>query len=272
MRFRNAAVFFVLAFAITWVVWIPRAFDASWAQEIGAVWTYGPAVAAVAAAYITGRRGGVRELGHRVVSWRIGIGWYVVIVVGPFFLAVLESAVTTLILGGSWANRLPPVFSEPATASLILLLILTLTDGLGEEVGWRGFALPQMLRGNAVVASLILGLLWAAWHLPLFWTDGAALEDSAVWALFLRLPATAVIYTWIFQHTRGSVVAAALLHGTLNLFSQEPGVAGESIVPVVVAIAVHWAVAIAIIMVAGARTLDRWPIRTVTALEEPGAI
>jgi uncharacterized protein len=72
------------------------------------------------------------------------------------------------------------------------LVILTLTDGLGEELSWRGFALPRLLsRHNALAASLILGVLWALWHLPLVWTEGSAMYLQPVWLLLVDIPAKA---------------------------------------------------------------------------------
>lgn len=257
---RAAVVFFVLAYLVTWAVWLPRALGFEWAQEIGQIWTYGPALAAVTAALLTGGRSGLRQLGGRIVRWRIGLRWYAVIIFGPMVIALLEGAITFMFVGGPWSERWPAVLTDPLGASLILLVVLTLTDGLGEEVGWRGFALPRLLAlGSAVTASLVLGLLWAAWHLPLFWTEGASLADSSVWLVFARLPATAVMYTWLFRQTRGSVLAAALFHAALNAFALPAPTAGDSLVPILTSLGLHWAIALALIAAAGAKQLDRWP-------------
>jgi uncharacterized protein len=253
-------LFFVLAFAITWVVWVPRALGVGWAVELGAFWTYGPALAAVAAALIHGGREELRRLGRRLTDWRIGVRWYLFILLFPMLLALIEGAITAASAGESWSDNLPTVFNEPIAASVLFLIVLTLTDGLGEELGWRGFALGHMIkRHSALAMSVVLGLLWATWHLPLFWTPEASLEGSAVWVLFARLPAAAVIYTWLFQHTRGSVVAAALFHGALNLFARTPVQAGEQMTATLVSIGLYWLTAAALIAAAGARGLDRWP-------------
>jgi membrane protease YdiL (CAAX protease family) len=98
-------------------------------------------------------------------------------------------------------------------------MILALTDGLGEELGWRGFALPRLLRRiGPVRASVLLGLVWAVWHAPLYWTTGATLEGTPVWLLLVQLPACAVLYTWVFQRTGGSALPAIVLHASLSLF------------------------------------------------------
>ena|SRR5215211_3869226 len=130
-------------------------------------------------------------------------------------------------LGGSWAAAAPPALREGSLVVLpLFLVILTLTDGLGEELAWRGFALPRLLsRHNALAASLILGVLWALWHLPLIWTEGNPMYHQPVWLLLVDIPAKSVLFTWVFVHTRGSVLLAMLLHGATNLFIVSPDVA-----------------------------------------------
>jgi uncharacterized protein len=249
-----------LAFAITWVVWIPRAaasrglFDNDVVLDLGAVWTYGPALAAVVAAAWTGGRPSLRELGARVVRWRVGWGWYAVVVLVPLALAGTTLAIGSL-FGGDAGISMP----DGGVAMLVVLaLALTLTDGLGEEVGWRGWALPRLLEQHDVLrASLLLGLVWAAWHLPLHLTEGSYLADVPVWVLFARLPATSIVYTWVFLHTRGSALLAVLLHGVMNVAA---GLLPTGVVWDVAGVVTHWSAALALIVVAGA-TLDRWPGR-----------
>jgi len=105
------------------------------------------------------------------------------------------------LLGGSWSAALPWAQSEEALVMLpVHFLMLTLTDGLGEEPAWRGFALPRLLtRHNALVASLILGVLWALWHLPLFWIEGSDNCQGLVWVLVVGDTAKAVLFTWVYS-------------------------------------------------------------------------
>jgi membrane protease YdiL (CAAX protease family) len=124
---------------------------------------------------------------------------------------------------------------------------------LGEELAWRGFALPRLLTShNALVASLILGVLWAAWHLPLVWTEGAPLYQQPLWLLLLDVTAKSVLFTWVFLHTRGSVLLAALLHATTNLFVVSPVIAeGGSVAFLLLAASAKWALVVVVIAVAG---------------------
>jgi membrane protease YdiL (CAAX protease family) len=230
--------FFVLAFGITWAVWVPQAAGLP-VGAVGQMWTWIPAFAALLAAAFTGGHAAVAELGARLVRWRVGWRWYAVVVLGP---AVFSLAVATAyaMLGGSWSDAVPPALGGETPLALLplFLLVLFVTDGIGEEVAWRGFALPRLLaRHNALVASLILGALWAAWHLPLVWTEGAPLFGQPVWLLLLDMTAKSVLFTWVFLRTRGSVLLAALFHATTNLFVVSPAAAdaGSVALPVLAA-------------------------------------
>jgi uncharacterized protein len=135
------------------------------------------------------------------------------------------------------------------------LVILTLTDGLSEEIGWRGFALPRLLsRHNALAASLILGVLWALWHLPLvgLWTEGSAMYLQPVWLLLVDIPAKAVLFTWVFLHTRGSVLLAVQLHGATNLFVVSPDLSSSGDLTVLLLTAgAKWVLVLVVVVVAG---------------------
>jgi membrane protease YdiL (CAAX protease family) len=249
---RLLVTFFVLAFGITWMVWVPRAVGAP-LDIVGQAWTWAPAIAALLAAALTGGRAAVRELGARRVRWRVGWQWYLVVILGPAVFSLVVAGVYVL-LGGSWAAAAPPALREgPLMMLPLFLVILTLTDGLGEELAWRGFALPRLLtRHNALVASLILGVLWALWHLPLVWTEGNAMYQQPVWLLLVDIPAKSILFTWVFLHTRGSVLQAMLLHGATNLFVVSPDVAstGDLTLPLLAAGA-KWGLVLVVIVVAG---------------------
>jgi membrane protease YdiL (CAAX protease family) len=124
----------------------------------------------------------------------------------------------------------------------LTLLILALTDGVGEELGWRGYLLPRLLiRHRAIPASLILGLYWWLWHLPLVWTAGATIEGQPPWLLLADLLAMSLLFTYVFLGTQGSVLIAIILHASTNLFAVSPstGPDGDLTVPLV-ALALKW--------------------------------
>ena len=253
-------LFFLLAYAITWAVWVPRALGFAWAEAVGVAWSYGPLLAATATVLLTEGTQSVRAFAKSLERWRFGLRWYAGIILGPAALAVVVAGVST-VFGVPWSEAVPVIFGEPFPIFLLLFVILSLTDGLGEEAGWRGFALPRMLQGrNATLASLLLGVLWAGWHLPLFFTDGSALDGSAIWVVMARLPATAIIFTWVFTHTRGSAIAAIMLHASLNLFAVAPASGAATLVPDIIHLIAHWLIAVTLVVVAGSERLDGWPM------------
>jgi membrane protease YdiL (CAAX protease family) len=254
MKRHPLVTFFLLVFILTWVVWVPRASGAP-LGVLGQAWTWIPAIAALLAAALTGGRGALRELGSRLVRWRVGWQWYVVVILGPAVFSLAVAGVYAL-FGGSWAEAAPPaILAGPLLLLPLFLAILTLTDGLGEELAWRGFALPRLLtRYNALVASVVLGVIWALWHLPLLWTEGNGMFQLPVWLLLLDLTAKAILFTWVFLHTRGSVLIAMLFHGATNLFLVSPEVVSTGDFQVaVLAMVGKWVLVGIVLVVAGPR-------------------
>lgn len=204
--------FFLLAFLVTWAVWVPNVLAPdSVAGTLAPFWTYGPATAAVIVAALTGT---LRDLGARLVRWRVGWQWYAVVLLGP---AAFYATLAALHAVFGWSGELdqPNGLRAALIGFLPLFLTLVLTDGLGEETGWRGFALPRMLeRTGPMLASLVLGVVWALWHLPLFWTVGNPNYGEAFVIMLIELPAMSVLYTWLFQHTAGSALLAILFHAS----------------------------------------------------------
>jgi uncharacterized protein len=254
MKRHPLVTFFLLVFILTWVVWVPRASGAP-LGVLGQAWTWIPAIAALLAAALTGGRGALRELGSRLVRWRVGWQWYVVVILGPAVFSLAVAGIYAL-FGGSWAEAAPPaILAGPLLLLPLFLAILTLTDGLGEELAWRGFALPRLLtRYNALVASVVLGVIWALWHLPLLWTEGNGMFQLPVWLLLLDLTAKSILFTWVFLHTRGSVLIAMLFHGATNLFLVSPEVVSTGDLEVaVLAMVGKWVLVGIVLVVAGPR-------------------
>lgn len=195
--------FFVLAYAFSWWPWLLSAAN----NPLFPLNPFGPVVAALILTAVINGRAGLKVLLARVVQWRVNLRWYGVALLLPVALG-LSAFGLNLLLGAPIpaAAQLPP----PA-AILSVLLGQIIFIQVGEEVGWRGFALPRLLEGgSALAASLILGLLWLGWHLPSYVT-------GAISAIFIPLPLiTAFLYTWLYQHTNGSVLIAILFHSMLN--------------------------------------------------------
>ncbi|MBE7470222.1 MAG: hypothetical protein DPW09_22375 [Anaerolineae bacterium] len=163
-------------------------------------------------AFVTGiadGRSGLKTYFSRIVRWRVGLKWYIVALFLPLVMRLAAFGLN--IASGA---TLSPNIQWPSWPDLIIeVLIVFFLVGLGEEPGFRGFALPRLLVGrSALAASLILGVLHAIWHLPLFVTGA----ESPI--LILIIISGAVLITWLFNHTQGSVLMVMLLHASLNLW------------------------------------------------------
>ena len=240
LRRQDIVVFMLVALILTWVVWVPRAMGIQ-VGLLGLLWTWMPAVAALICAAVLYGRAGVRDLGHRLLLWRVRWWWYPVVLLGPLVFAMAIAGIA-VVIGEPWDEARPPALTLSIPALALTLLVLALTDGLGEELGWRGYLLPRLLvRHRAVAASLILGLYWWLWHLPLVWTEGSAIEGQPLWLLLLDLMAKSLIFTYVFLGTQGSVLIAILLHASTNLFAVSPPVGpdGDLVVPLL-ALALKW--------------------------------
>jgi hypothetical protein len=204
--------FFVLAFALSW---------GGWPLYAAGVWPIpflagGPLVAALIVVPLTRGRTGLRELGSRMIRWRVGWRWYAVALGLP--LAVL---LTTVALNVALGAHAPSLVGVGSLSTVLLVFAVRLIDPMngpmGEEPGWRGFALPG-LQGSGrspLLATLILAPLIAAWHLPLALIEGGGMKPLD----FLGPVAFAFVATWLFNHTGGSVLMTIVMHaaeGTIH--------------------------------------------------------
>jgi membrane protease YdiL (CAAX protease family) len=231
--------FFVMAYAFTWIVTSPWTLGATGAGllpvelsglaaglllAVGIV--AGPTLAALIMTAVTEGREGVRRLLGRLVLWRVGVRWYLFALVGVPLIMLIGFMVYALA---------PPdlgALGGPAyVATYLLGFVLTMVLGgpLFEEIGWRGFALPRLERMRGpLVASLVLGVLWAFWHLPQFlvptWAASSGGGGITGFALFvLAAVAFSVVISWVFNNTRASLLIAVLVHTSIDAFSATMG-------------------------------------------------
>jgi membrane protease YdiL (CAAX protease family) len=102
-----------------------------------------------------------------------------------------------------------------------LLNNFTRSGGLSEEFGWRGYALPRFqARWNALVSSIVLGVIWAVWHLPLWFLAGSSQQGSSFWVFLANMVLTSVLYTWLFNNAKGSILVAVVFHAISNTLVQ----------------------------------------------------
>jgi membrane protease YdiL (CAAX protease family) len=213
VRRRPLLSFVVLAFALSWWGWLVGAlYPPSLPYVPYPILPYGPTIAAVAVLGLTSGRAGVAALLRATARWRVAPRWYLAALLLPAALYLL--AVYLNVALGAPAPAAAQLALWP-TLLTALPLVVVLEGGPLEEPGWRGYALPRLLRGrSALGASLLLGAVHALWHLPLYAT---APENLAYVPLVL---AGAVLFTWLYTNTGGSVLIAILFHGSLNTLAQ----------------------------------------------------
>jgi len=220
MRQYPLLFYVIIAYAFSWIVSIPFILaewgivpKAGFYQIFFIVKSFGPAVAAYIMVRATGGKAGLLDLRSRLRRWRVGWQWYAFILLGVPAL-MLPGIV---VLPGALASfrGLPPHF---LISYAVTFVVISLGGGpLGEEPGWRGFALPRLQqRYGPLVGSLVLGLLWSLWHLPLILTPGNTTWTGSL-ALFVALGiALAIAHTWVSNGTRASLLAVMLLHAAIN--------------------------------------------------------
>lgn len=225
--YRSPFLFFLLTFILSWLIWIPLTlshFDigplkisedlSSIIRLLGVIM---PMVSALSLTAIDGRLPAVRSLFSRLKIWRVGWKWWIaVIVVYP----------TLLIFAGflyNFFSKQPPIPLLTITAPVLIVNIIFLTiASLGEEIGWRGFALPALLqRYSPLTASTILGILWATWHLPFWILIDTLSQYGAVYFMlnYIFIVPTTFYITWIFVNSRQSILLPVVLHLVFNIIN-----------------------------------------------------
>lgn len=207
--------FFVVTFVVSWGFWLAAretsAAGLRWLLLYLGVFTPG-----FVALWLTGRttrRPGVVALLRRLIDWQVPARWYA-FALGYMALVKLTVAALHRVVTGTW-----PVFGNvPWYAMLAATLFSTVVGGqAGEELGWRGYALPRLAKRFGLGgASVLLGVFWAGWHLPLFFFPGADLAGQSFLVYVLQVTALSVAMAWLYANTRGSLLPVMLMHAAVN--------------------------------------------------------
>ena len=221
-RARNSSLllFFVLAYGFTWslhlaipILDIPFSLElTSPALGLYMLGLLGPLVAALCVAARVDGRVGVRRLLASGVQWRFGITWYACAVLTVPTLMFVNLALVF--------PDLPKDFDWLRFE--LLFVVGQIWVVVGEEYGWRGFALPRLqVRFGSLGASLIIGFLWASWHLPMFFTPGSPQYTPTFLSAFVNYVTIvicwSIIMTLLYNRTGGSVLACMLFHAMINI-------------------------------------------------------
>jgi len=206
-------VFTLLTFVIAWGCWIPAFLLPSFPKLFPFIGLFAPAIASLLVAWMANGRAGVTEILGRYKKWRFGWQWYTlsIALIPSFFLLapLLNGFISQTGPQALWTGS--PLYF--VLASFVWLMLIN----SGEEIGWRGFGLPKLLETvkSPLLASLILGVVWGLWHLPIYLIPG---QSSFPYPLFLLLTvAVSFIYTSLFIKTKGSLLPAVLLHASTDI-------------------------------------------------------
>jgi membrane protease YdiL (CAAX protease family) len=205
----GTTLYFMLTFAISWggILWAAgvgglgdtAALEAN-LPVVYAATLAGPTVAGLLMIALVGGRDGLRGLLDRLLQWRVGAHWYAVALLSSDF-------------------RAPLLDAEAKAATIFGALAAGLVVGLFEEIGWTGFATPRLRRQYGMaLTGIMLGLVWGAWHFPLFWendTFAAAIPLALLLVrLFSWLPPYRLLMVWVHDHT-DSLLVVVLMHMSL---------------------------------------------------------
>ena len=228
----NVWLFFVIAFGFSWLFWVPLALAEqgflslpdglyqflSGSQNPAA---YGPLVGALLMTAIYEGWSGVKALLKRGLDFKIGWKWYLVV----FFLLPLLIGLPLLVaqmagetIPGSWALREAGDAPLPIFAVIAFFIIFFNGGPLQEEFGWRGYATDRLQeKFNALWTGIVMGLLWASWHLPLlFIPREEAYYNRPAWGMFLTTTLVTILFTWIYNNTNRSIFATLIFHTMFN--------------------------------------------------------
>ena len=215
--------YFILAYAISWIGVLPLVLSSQGILHVRVpplwhgVGALGPTIAAVVVTRVVAGSAGLANLRRRLRRWRVGVGWILLSVLSPLALFGLAFLLVRL-RSGFW----PPMEALWASASSVAWLadvaVAAVAYGFGEEVGWRGFALPRLQEGRSALAgTVILAVFWGLWHVPFFFYRFSFGGAPTVVGFFIGILAGAIWLTFLHNSTRGSILMVALWHMVWNV-------------------------------------------------------
>jgi membrane protease YdiL (CAAX protease family) len=225
---KKLITYFLLAYFISWIIWLPLVLEKygitglpilpEYHHNLG---SFGPMIAAIISKYIFEGRNGVKDIFRRMISWRVNWIWYLVVLVLPVLLVIITRFIDQSVNNNPFSMKGFSVNDEfPQFGPLAYFLFNLCTFGIGEETGWRGYALPALQKKfSALTSTLILTVFWACWHIPAFFYRLAYghMDVSAIVGFFFSLLMGSFVLTWLYNSTRGSLLIVALFHAMIEL-------------------------------------------------------
>jgi len=205
-RRHRLAIFFVLAFALSWFPWPLVLLN----PDSSAMVPFGPLLAAVVAAALSGGSRSVRALLGQLRHWRAGPRWYLAALLTPMLVTGTAAAITLISTSAVVVHR--PLDWPQVAATFASTVILV---GLFEEVGWRGYALPALgPRLGELRASLIIGAVWSLWHLPLLISEPTGQRTVA--QFLILVVAQSLFLGWLYRSGRAGLLLVVLSHAAVD--------------------------------------------------------
>jgi membrane protease YdiL (CAAX protease family) len=225
---KRAVAYVLLAFALSWVWWLPMALAGvtvgpgqAWPTHL--VGLLGPAVAAIAVTAAYDGRAGLVDLARRVLRWRLRCYWWVL-------LGVTAAAASLPLITNPTATATDYLdYSGAGQFGFLTVLYVLLLNGFGEEIGWRGFLADYLLARHSLgVTALVVGGIWAVWHLPLFWVVDTfrdlGVGGTVGWVFGLL--GGSIVLAWLYSGSGRSILLAALWHTAFNFTTATTAAAG----------------------------------------------
>ena len=256
--------YFGLTFLIAWAIWLPLGILAPEQTLFTLPGAWSPTISAVILIQFSEGREGVRSFLKKVFHWRVGIGWYLIVLFSVALIAYLGIGLGMLF--GVPAPQLTLPAGLPRSALIAFLPIFFVANifvggPLAEDIGWRGYILPKLREQMpALKASLLIGIVWAIWHLPFFLFPGWRFIVGGIPFIWFALLTTgwSVLFAWVYVNTE-SILMPVLFHAAINTTLGTLGVLGHgegSILPLVIHTLLTW-LAVGIVSVVYGTDLQR---------------
>jgi membrane protease YdiL (CAAX protease family) len=235
---KKLLLFFVLSYFISWITWLPLILTEAGIHGLPVLPEYhhylgsfGPMIAAFIVKYMDEGRNGTKDLMRQLTRWKVSWTWYAVVIVVPVLLVIAAGYADGWInhysfsMKGFSTNKAFPQFGP-----LGYFVFNFLTFGIGEETGWRGYALPVLQKKYpALTATFILAFGWACWHIPAFFYRPlySQMTAAALTGFFVSLLMGAIVLTWLYNSTKGSLLIVSIFHAMIELMFTSANISVE---------------------------------------------
>ncbi len=219
---RSLLKFFSLTYVVSWIFFAAAAAISGWTAAptsglaairglLFLLGTIAPALVALALTAQADGRVGTLALLRRIIQWDVRVRWYVFAVA---YMALIKVGVALAhrLATGAW-----PAFGQTPFFIMAVAIVFSTPVQAGEEIGWRGYALPRLTeRFGLPLASIVLGVVWASWHLPFFFIPGSDNAGQSFPVFLLAVTALSVALAWVYWRTNGSLLLTMLMHAAIN--------------------------------------------------------